>query len=180
MELSDGGYAWVDVADVTPERQKPFEEVLEAVKTAWIEGERRTALNAVAQKIVERLDKGETLEDVAKEFGLEVRLAQPVARGQQTDGVARAAVQRAFSLARGAAAAVESADGKSRTIIVVGTIVDPPAATAEQLASLRQEITRQLQGDAIGAYVSALQTRLGYSINDTVYRRAMGIEAPPK
>ena len=180
MELSDGGYAWVDVADVTPERQKPFEEVQEAVKTAWIEGEQRTTLNAAAQKIVERLDKGESLEDVAKELGLVVVLAQPVTRGQQTDGLARAAVQRAFSLARGTAAAVESADGKSRTIIAVRTIVDPPAATPEQLASLRQELTRQYQGDAIGAYVSALQNRLGYSINDTVYRRAMGLEAQPQ
>lgn len=180
MELSDGGYAWVDVADVTAERQKPFEEVHEAVKTAWIEGEQRTALNVAAQKIVERVDKGETLEDVAKELGLVVGLAQPVARGQQTDGVARAAVQRAFSLARGSAAAVESADGKSRTIIVVRAIVEPPAATPEQLASLRQELSRQLQGDAIGAYVGALQKRLGYTVNDTVYRRAMGIEAQPQ
>lgn len=176
IELTDGGYAWVDVSGVTPERQKPFEEVQEAVKTAWIEAEQRTALNALGQKIVERVDKGEALEDVAKELGLEVKLAQPVTRTQQVDGLTRAAVQRAFALARGHAAAVESADGKSRTIIVVRAIVDPPPATPEQLASLRQELSRQLQGDMIGAYVSALQTRLGYSVNQTVYQRAMGIE----
>jgi peptidyl-prolyl cis-trans isomerase D len=176
IELTDGGYAWVDVAGVTPERQKPFEEVQEAVKTAWIEGERRTALNAAGQKIVERVDKGEALEDIAKELGVEVKLAQPVTRSQQVDGLTRAAVQRAFSLARGTAAAVESADGKSRTIIVVRAIVDPPAATPEQLTKLRQELSRQYQGDAIMAYVNALQTRLGYSVNQTVYRRAMGLE----
>ena len=176
IELTDGGYAWLDVAGVTPERQKPFEEVQEAVKTAWIEGERRTALNAAGQKIVERVDKGEALEDIAKELGIEVKLAQPVTRSQQIDGLTRAAVQRAFSLARGTAAAVESADGKSRTIIVVRAIVDPPAATPEQLTKLRQELSRQYQGDAIMAYVNALQTRLGYSINQTVYRRAMGLE----
>src|SRR5690606_11168363 len=62
IELTDGGYAWVDVAGVTPERQKPFEEVQEAVKTAWIEAEQRTALNALGQKFVERVDKGEALE----------------------------------------------------------------------------------------------------------------------
>jgi peptidyl-prolyl cis-trans isomerase D len=180
IELTDGGYAWVDVAGITAERQRPFEEVQEAVKTAWIEGERRTALNAAGQNIVERVGKGESLEDIAKELGLEVKLAQPVTRTQQVDGLTRAAVQRAFSLARGSAAAVESADGKSRTIIVVRAIVDPPPATPEQLASLRQELSRQLQGDAISAYVSALQNRLGYSVNETVYRRALGIEAQPQ
>lgn len=177
IELTDGGYAWVDVAGVTAERQKPFEEVQEAVKTAWIEAERRTALNAAGQKIVERVDKGEALEDVAKELGLEVKLAQPVTRNQQADGLTRVAVQRAFALARGSAAAVESADGKSRTIIVVRTIVDPPPAAEGQLAKLRQELSRQFQGDTISTYVTALQNRLGYSVNQTVYRRAMGIEA---
>jgi peptidyl-prolyl cis-trans isomerase D len=177
IELTDGGYAWVDVGGITAQRQKPFEEVQDAVKTAWIEAERRGALNAAAQKIVERVDKGEALEDVAKELGLEVKIAQPITRTQQADGLTRPAVQRAFSLARGTAAAVESADGKSRTIIVVRAIVDPPPATPEQLASLRQELTRQYQGDTISAYVGALQNRLGYSVNQTVYRRAMGIEA---
>ncbi|HWV80101.1 MAG TPA: SurA N-terminal domain-containing protein [Hyphomicrobiaceae bacterium] len=176
VELTDGGYAWVDVAGVTPERQKPFEEVQEAVKTAWIEAEQRTALNAAGQKIVERIDKGEALEAIAKELGLEVKLAQPVTRTQQAEGLTRAAVQRAFALPRGKAAAVESADGKSRTIIVVRAIVDPPQPTPEQMTKLRQELSRQLQGDAISAYVSALQSRLGFSVNQTVYRRAMGIE----
>ncbi|MFN3743713.1 MAG: SurA N-terminal domain-containing protein [Hyphomicrobiaceae bacterium] len=177
IELTDGGYAWVDVAGVTPERQKPFEEVQEAVRTAWMESEQRTVLNAAGQKIVERLDKGEALEDVAKELKLEVKLAQPVTRAQQAEGLTRAAVQRAFALARGSAAAVESADGKSRTIIVVRAVVEAPPITPEQIASLRQELSRQLQGDTISAYVNALQARLGYSINQTVYRRAMGIEA---
>jgi peptidyl-prolyl cis-trans isomerase D len=177
IELTDGGYAWVDVAGVTPERQKPFEEVQEAVLTAWMESERRAALNAAGQQIAERLAKGETLEDVAKELKLEVKLAQPVTRTQQAEGLTRAAVQRAFSLARGSAAAVESADGKSRTIIVVRAVVDAPPITPEQIASLRQELSRQLQGDTISAYVNALQARLGYSVNQTVYRRAMGIEA---
>lgn len=177
MELSDGGYAWVDVAGVTAERQKPFEEVQEAVKTAWMANEQRSALNTAAQQIVDRIGKGEALEDIAKGLGLEAKLAQPVTRTQQVDGLTRAAVQRAFSLARGGAASVESADGKSRTIIVLRAVVDPPAATPEQTATLRQELERQLQGDSIGAYVGGLQTRLGFNVNETVYRRAMGLEA---
>ena len=59
---------------------------------------------------------------------------------------------------------------------MVRAIVDPPAATPEQLAKLRQELARQYQGDAISAYVSALQNRLGYSVNQTIYRRALGID----
>ncbi len=179
VELDSGGYAWVDVAGVTAERQKPFEEVQDAVKAAWIETERRTALNTAAQAIVDRITKGAALEDIAKELSLEVKLAQPVTRNQQTDGLSRAAIQRAFSLARGGAAAVESADGKSRTIIVLRAVVDPPPPTDEQRDALRKDLERQLQSDMMGAYVNALQTRLGFSVNEAVYRRAMGIESTP-
>ena len=177
VELESGGYAWVDVAGVTAERQKPFEEVQDAVKVAWIEAERRTALNTAAQAIVDRVNKGTSLEDIAKELNLEVKLAQPVTRSEQAEGLARPAVQRAFSLARGTAAAVESPDGKSRTIIAVRAVVDPPPPTTEQRDALRKDLERQLQSDAIGAYVNALQTRLGFTINEAVYRRAMGLEA---
>ncbi len=177
VELESGGYAWVDVAGVTAERQKPFEEVQDAVKAAWIEAERRTALNTAAQAIVDRVNKGTSLEDIAKELNLEVKLAQPVTRSEQAEGLARPAVQRAFSLARGTAAAVESPDGKSRTIIAVRAVVDPPPPTTEQRDALRKDLERQLQSDAIGAYVNALQTRLGFTINEAVYRRAMGLEA---
>jgi peptidyl-prolyl cis-trans isomerase D len=177
VELDSGGYAWVDVAGVTAERQKPFEEVQDAVKAAWIEAEKRTALNTAAQAIVDRVNKGAALEDIAKELNLEVKLAQPVTRSEQTEGLTRPAVQRAFSLARGTAAAVETPDGKSRTIIAVRAVVDPPPPTTEQRDALRKDLERQLQGDAIGAYINALQTRLGFSINEAVYRRAMGLEA---
>ena len=176
IELQSGGYAWIDVGGITAERQKPFEEVQEAVKTAWLESERRTAVSAAAQAIVDRVAKGESLEDIAAELGLKVALSQPATRSQQTDGLSRAAVQRAFSLAKGTAAAVESADGKSRSIIVVRAIVDPPAPTDEQRKALSEELTRQLQGDSIGAYVSALQTRLGFTVNEAEYRRTLGIE----
>lgn len=178
VELQSGGYAWVDVAGVTAERQKPFDEVKDAVKTAWTESERRTALGTAAQALVDRIGKGEALEDVAKELKLEVKIAQPVTRSQQGEGLTRAAVQRAFSLPRGGAAAVESADSQSRTIIVVRTVVDPAAPTDEQRKSLSQELARQLQADSIGAYVNALQTRLGFTVDQTVYRRTLGLETP--
>src|SRR5204862_7940763 len=41
VELADGGYAWVDVLGVTPERQRPFEEVKDDVKKGFMEAERR-------------------------------------------------------------------------------------------------------------------------------------------
>ena len=96
VELGSGGYAWVDVAGVTAERQKPFEEVQDAVKAAWIEAEKRTALNTAAQAIVDRVNKGDGARGHRQ--GAEPRgQARPAReRSEQTEGLTRPAVQRAL------------------------------------------------------------------------------------
>jgi len=55
-DLSDGGYAWVDVLAVTTEKQKPFDAVQAEVKAGAVEQERRKEIAAAAAKLVERLN----------------------------------------------------------------------------------------------------------------------------
>src|SRR4029077_4730761 len=69
VELPDGGNAWVDVLQVTPETQKPFEEVAGDVKAQFMEQQRRTELSNLAAKFVDRLNQGEAFETVASEAG---------------------------------------------------------------------------------------------------------------
>lgn len=176
VELSDGGYAWTDVAGVTPERQKPFDEVKDAVKTAWTAEEQRKALAAAAREIVVKIDKGATLDAIAKELGLTAQTTGDFKRTHPTSLLGRAAQQQAFGLAKGRAASVESLDGKSRSIIVVTDVTPAPPPTKEQTDQLRTELDRQLQTDVIAAYVNGLQERLGFSINQAEYRRVLGID----
>ena len=35
FDIADGGYGWVDVLGITPERQRPYEEVVEDVKAVY-------------------------------------------------------------------------------------------------------------------------------------------------
>src|SRR5262249_60798709 len=58
-DLGDGGYLWADVLAITPQKQKPFEEVRGEVKTAVMDADRRREIAAYASKLVERLTKGE-------------------------------------------------------------------------------------------------------------------------
>lgn len=176
LELTDGGYAWVDIAGVTPERQKPFDEVKDDVKKTWEEAERRKALTTSAQAIVDRMAKGDKLADVAKELGVPMITSTAFKRGQQMPGLSPAAIQQAFSLAKGKATSVQSADSKSRTILVLDEIIPAPPATKEQTDRMRTELQRQLQTDVIAGYVNGLQTQLGFSVNEQVYRRALGLD----
>jgi hypothetical protein len=174
VELADGGYAWVDVLAVTPERQKPFEDVKAEVMAAAVEEQKRAEIASYAGKLVDRLNKGETMEAVAKETSAKVQKAVGVMRNAVPQGLTQGAVQQAFALPKGGASSALTADGKSRIILRVAEVTPAPAATPEQVARLKAEITRQMQGDVIGEYLDALQKRYGLAINEAALRQALG------
>jgi peptidyl-prolyl cis-trans isomerase D len=174
-ELADGGYAWVDVVAITPEKQKTFEEAKAEITTAATEEQRRAEIASLAGKLVDRLGKGESMDAIAKEAGgAKVQKATGVTRNTVPQGLTQGAIQQAFALPKGGAASAATADGKSRVILRVADIKPAAPATPEQLARLKAEVTRQMQGDIVGEYLDALQKRYGLSVNQAALRQALG------
>jgi peptidyl-prolyl cis-trans isomerase D len=176
FELSDGGYAWVDVVSIVPEKQKPFEEVKDEVKAVWTDIERRKALVDAAAKLAERATKGEPFEALAQEAGGKVETAGPFKRVGGAPGLSEIAVQQAFAGAKGAVTTATSKDEKSRVVLKVIDAAPAPAPAKADLDRLRTEITRQMQRDVLGEYLAALQARLGVSVNEAAFRRASGAD----
>jgi peptidyl-prolyl cis-trans isomerase D len=173
-DLSDGGYAWVDVLAVTTEKQKPFEAVRAEVKAGAIEEERRKEIAAAAAKLVERLNAGESFEALAKEVSAKVEKTTPITRNTSPQGLPSNAVQLAFTLPKGGATSALTADGKARIILRVAEIVPAPQPTAEQAANLKTEITRQMQSDVLAEYLAGLQARYGVTVNEAALKQALG------
>ena len=175
-ELGDGGYAWIDVLAVTPEKQKPFEAVQAEVKTDAIEQERRKEIAAFAVKLVERLTNGEPFEALAKEIGAKLEKTNPVTRNTSPQGLPQNAVQLAFALPKGGATSALTADGKARIVLRVADVVPAPAPTPEQVNQLKVELARQMQNDVLAEYIGGLQTRYGLTVNEAALKQALGTE----
>lgn len=178
LELSDGGIAWFDLLEVTPERQRPFEEVASKVRADLIEAERSKEMASLAAKQVERLKGGERLDAVAKALGAKVERTPPIKRvpGKLPQGLTAVALQEAFKLPKGGAASAPTADGKSRAIFRVAEIIGAPDPTPEQTAALKADLAKQIQVDILDQYVGALRTRYGFSINEKQLMQALGIQ----
>ncbi|HEU0061509.1 MAG TPA: SurA N-terminal domain-containing protein [Hyphomicrobiaceae bacterium] len=176
VELPDGGNAWVDVLQVTPEKQKTFEEVAGDVKTQFMEQQRRTEVSNLAAKFVDRLNQGEAFETVAAEAGAKAEKTNPVTRSTSPPGLTSNAVQQAFTLPKSRAASAATTDGRGRTIIRVAEISPAPEPTPEQIAALKGELNRQLQSDILAEYIAGLQARYGLSVNQEALRQALGGE----
>lgn len=175
IELSDGGYGWVDVLSVTESRQRSFEEAEADVKALWREREVRRMLSELASKIVGRVKNGESMETLAREVGGKVETASNVKRIGGAPGLPESAVGQAFTLPQNGAGSAETRDGNSRVIFKVTEITPAPTATPEELNRIRSELTQQMEGDVLTEYVTALQDRLGVDINQTAYLRAVGV-----
>jgi peptidyl-prolyl cis-trans isomerase D len=178
LELSDGGIAWFDLLDVTPERQRPFEEVAAKVRVDYMEAERGKEMASLAAKQVERLKGGEGLDAVAKALGAKIERTSPGKRapGKLPQGLTAVALQEAFKLPKGGAASTPTADGKSRVIFRVADVIAPPDPTPEQAAALKADVAKQLRVDVLDEYVAALRTRYGFSVNEKQLLQALGVQ----
>lgn len=173
-DLGDGGYAWIDVLAVTPEKQKPFEAVLAEVKAGALEQERRKEVATYAAKLVERLAGGESFAALAKEIGAKADKTSPVTRNTTPQGLPHNAVQQAFALPKGGATSALTADGKARIILRVDDVISAQTPTQEQTDRLKGELMGQLQNDLLAEYVAGLQTRYGLSVNEVALKQALG------
>ncbi len=175
-ELPDGGYAWVDVLSLIPEKQKPFEEVAGEAKAALIAQERRKQVVALAGRLAERLNKGEDIAALAKETGGTLEKTPPVTRTASAQGLTPNAVQQAFALPKGGATAAPTQDGSGRTVLRVAEVIAAPAPTAEQTQQLKEELANELKGDVLGEYVEGLEARYGLSVNTEAVKQTLGTD----
>lgn len=177
VDLSDGGSAWISVLGITPEKERPLDDVKADVKTAWTEAESRRELAAVAAKLVERVTKGESMADIAKEAGGKLENTGAITRNTSPPGLTAAGVQQAFALPLNSASSAITSDGKSRTIIKVTAINIPEPPSAQQADKIKEELTRVMQSDTLSTFVSGLQTRAGVSVNNAMLQQLLGSNA---
>jgi peptidyl-prolyl cis-trans isomerase D len=178
VDLSDSGIGWVNVIAITPEKERPFDEVKAAVKTAWIDSETRKELGAVAARFVERAIKGEPMATLAADAGAKLEKTNAITRTTSPPGLTPSAVQQGFALPKGGASSALTADGKARTLLRVAEVTPAPALTKEQADKLKADLTRTMQADTLNAFVAGLQARAGASVNQELLKQVLGGTAP--
>lgn len=177
-ELSKAqGYAWYNVLAVIESKQKTFEEAKDEVKTFYENQERERLIKELSDNLVERLNKGEAIEDVAKDAGSEVEQTDiPITRKIQPPGLTKEAVERAFTLSEGEAASEPAPDRATRTVFLVTEVKPAPELTGEQEETLTLELRQKMREDLLTNYIAGLQNTYGVNVNETEFRRITGAD----
>ena len=173
LRTKTGGYVWYDVTGIDRAHDKPLDEVRDEVVARWRAAEVQSRLLAKAKELSARLDKGETVEALAAEAGLNVQTLTDLARNQAQGDLTAEVVNRVFATAVEKSASAEA--GESRALFKVTAATMPafvPGSPEDEAITKRFQPT--IADDVLGQYIGDVQTSVGVTINQAAFRRAIG------
>lgn len=156
-ETNDSGYFILRVDDVVDAATRPFDEVEQSVRAAWLEQERQDKAAEIADEIVEKTKSGKSLSELATEYGYPLtsipsfsRTGEGIPQGFPTD---LAAV--AFEMK------VDDVDVASSNVVFsvarLTEIIAAEAGQADVAEQIAEQATSNLQASVFDALVTALR-----------------------
>lgn len=174
LNVGDNGYLWFEVADIVAARERKLEEVREKVLADWTTEQQRIALGAKAEALKARLQKGETIADIATELSIAVETKAGLLRSANDPVLGTAGVAAAFAGPVGTASSAAGADPETQIVMKVTDV--NTEGSGDALANDDAQvlaIANAAGDDILDQMVSQLQSDYGVSINQALAEQAM-------
>lgn len=166
------GYYWVQVDEITPAAVQPLDEVRDRLVTLWKERKRAAELEALAAKLVDRGNAGESFEKIASEYGRSVLAMPGIQRYAQNDTFSRTAVTKLFAAPQGGFVYGPVGLGDSLLVMRVRDISDPDTAKeSKAYAEAKANLADSLSSDMLQTFVVGYQNELGVEVNQTLLKQ---------
>ncbi|MFK5979149.1 MAG: SurA N-terminal domain-containing protein [Rhizobiaceae bacterium] len=175
ISLSVNGFAWFEVAKVINERQKPLDEVRDAVSTAWVVKTTSDKIKVLADTLNERVSAGEKIADVATDLlptSVKVDESAELLRTDESDDLSRDAVQAGFGVATGKSVATASGADKY-VVLVVKNIIESGSSSVD--IGMINQINSTVSDDILNQMVNKLQQNEAVNINQQAIETALSI-----
>ncbi|OSQ35289.1 SurA N-terminal domain-containing protein [Thalassospira sp. MCCC 1A01428] len=177
-ETQNGNRYVVSVTKVTPSAVQPFDDVRDAVETAWKADEKQRLLGEKADALAARInDQGAKIDDIAAELDNSIDdtgMTKRDGRGLSAD--ANPAIAGAlFNLAQGKAQSVVGQNGVS--VVVLDTI-KPAGDTTGKDDPIVSELQDSLDQDIVSQYLDYLRDDISISLNNGVVNGLYAQNAP--
>jgi len=171
----NGGYVFFEVQNVTPPRDRSFEEARAQVLDRWKQDKTAEALDKRVEEIKAKVAGGEAFDAAVSDAGLELRAANGLKRGRAADGIPQEILDAVFETPQGGTGSALAEGGDSRILFNVLNVTVPPATSENErlLANVRQS----MENDLMTEYLVQLQSQLGARINRTALDQIVGTDA---
>ncbi|QKV18119.1 peptidylprolyl isomerase [Oricola thermophila] len=176
LDAADSGFLWYEVREVTPARDREFEEVRDRVTEDWMAEETESRIAAKAQSLAERLAAGESLEELAESEGVQIETKYGLQRGATDADFGGTGVSEIFDGGPDHSGTFPAPAGNTYKIFRV-TSVSQAVGGAENLGpGVREGVRTSMADDLLDQMVAKLQTIYPVEINQNAIQRALSIQ----
>jgi peptidyl-prolyl cis-trans isomerase D len=162
LPMAGNAHLFFELLGIEPARDQTLDEVRDEITTAMIEERSNNALLAEAAAIVQRLEAGEQIADVAMSMNLFPQISTPFSRFGSDDGsIDNVVAQEAFNGGPDHAGSVVSSTGEFYVFQVVDSSTAGEGLDAETMAALSSEARAGLYSE----FVTAMRDDVGLRIN---------------
>ena len=174
LELSDGRFVTVRVDQVKPLEYQPYETVKTQLRTRWMDQQKQLANRVRAQAAYDKLAKGASLPEVAKEYGITIQSFDDLQRANTPEApLTLPAVRDIFQAKAGENIKLTVENGF--IIGQVGEISLPAIDQAkEEIEDIREQTAQLLPQEILLQYINALSVKYDVKYNDRLLRNIYG------
>lgn len=178
ISIGTEGFVWVDVLEIEPERQKPFEEVREQVEADWLEAEKAKAVAALAETFRERLQSGGEFNSLIEELipagdgeaKKVVQQTQALNRLATAPGLPQPVIAAGFSQPEGSVVALQRNSPLDWVVLRVAAV---NAGSSPVVEAARSAAAQQAGDDIVNQLISRLRQNETIAINQPVIRQVL-------
>ncbi|MBS0234750.1 MAG: SurA N-terminal domain-containing protein [Proteobacteria bacterium] len=175
IDLSNGGFAWVNVLSTDPPKQKPYDQVKDQVKSDYVSSERHRLIDELAKKLTDRVNAGEPMSALEAEAKNKVEKTDPITRKTIPQSITQEMVTQAFAMAKDKAGHGDSPDHTTEIVFKVADIIPAPAPTLTETDELDRQLQQELANQTLTEYTEALKKNLGTSVNEAELKSTIGL-----
>lgn len=178
VETSDGYFHLIRIDQVVPDAYRPFDSVKSGLEKRWVDDQQRLMNRERAQAMLDAVNSGKKLNDLAKESGAHVQTISGInRRTQPPEPLTPIVGAKIFTTDKGKAFSAETQDG-----YIVGIVSDVfiPAAAAkdsEDLKELSDVVARSAPQEILALYLQHLTADKNVRINRPLVERMYGAQA---
>jgi peptidyl-prolyl cis-trans isomerase D len=169
------GYVWYDVVEITPSRERSFDEVKDQVLARWRDDEIATRLKVKAAEMLDKIKGGMSFAQAAAANKVKPEWRPGIKRGSPTPGLSARAIDGIFKTAKGATGTADGANPTERIVFHVTEITVPPLdPNSAEGKRIKEALTQALGNDLLGQYVTRLEKDAGVTINQSALNQVIG------
>ena len=177
LQLPGGGYVWYEVAGITPSRERTFEEMKDRVEAQWRDEQLAERLQAKANELADRINRGAPFAEVAAAENLKTETASGLKRNKSSEALSAGLIESVFRIGKGTTSTGPGQNAADRVVFRVTDVsvpkFEPGSAEAKRI---EEALARAYSDDLMTQYLTRLQSDIGVTINQSALRQIVGGE----